>query len=118
MPRKPLLRVALATLLFAALLGCSSTPKPAATGYAAMPPNKDNDLKLYYADGRIVSGAPALARMQEDAEVILWLAGNQFFAMDDVVHAFQAQQPATDVGLITLPISWQHADGRVRGVWG
>jgi ABC-type molybdate transport system substrate-binding protein len=109
MPRKSLFAV-VSALVLGALAACSSNPqqpsaaaaKPAA-GYAAMPPNKDNDLKLYYADGRIVSGAPALARMQQDAEVILWLAGNQFFAMDDVVHAFQAQSPGTDVGLITLP---------------
>jgi hypothetical protein len=37
------------------------------------------------------------------AALVLWLAGNQFFAMDDVVHAFQAQHPGTTVGLITLP---------------
>jgi ABC-type molybdate transport system substrate-binding protein len=104
------LLAALSALFLGALAACSSNPqqsaaaaaKPAAQ-YAAMPPKKDNDLKLYYADGRIVSGAPALARMQQDAEVILWLAGNQFFAMDDVVRAFQAQHPGTDVGLITLP---------------
>jgi ABC-type molybdate transport system substrate-binding protein len=35
--------------------------------------------------------------------VILWLAGNQFFAMDDVVAAFQKKYPGTSVGLITLP---------------
>jgi hypothetical protein len=28
--------------------------------------------------------------MQRDAQLVLWLAGNQFFAMDDVVQAFQA----------------------------
>jgi ABC-type molybdate transport system substrate-binding protein len=38
-----------------------------------------------------------------DAQLVLWLAGNQFFAMDDVVHAFQRQHPSTTVGLITLP---------------
>ena len=76
--------------------------KPAA-GLAAMPPKKDSDLKLYYADGRIASGAAALARMQQDAELILWLAGNQFFAMDDVVRAFQSANRGIDVGLITLP---------------
>lgn len=107
MPSKPF-SGALAALFLAALAACSSAPQqPAAAakpaGYAAMPPNKDNDLKLYYADGRLVSGAAALSRMQQDAEVVLWLAGNQFFAMDDVVRAFQAQHPATDVGLITLP---------------
>jgi hypothetical protein len=76
--------------------------KPAAA-YAVIPPKKDTDLKLYYADGRIVTGTAALGRMQQDAELILWLAGNQFFAMDDVVRAFQSQNRGTDVGLITLP---------------
>lgn len=76
--------------------------RPAAA-YAVIPPKKDTDLKLYYADGRIINGAAALGRVQQDAELILWLAGNQFFAMDDVVRAFQGQNPGADVGLITLP---------------
>jgi ABC-type molybdate transport system substrate-binding protein len=38
-----------------------------------------------------------------DAKLVLWLAGNQFFAMDDVVHAFQKGHAGTTVGLITLP---------------
>jgi ABC-type molybdate transport system substrate-binding protein len=104
-------RVLMPALALAVLLGgCSATPEtppPAAAqpaaGYAAIPPKKDSDLKLYYADGRIAGGPEALARMQQDAEVILWLAGNQFFAMDDVVRAFQKHTPGTDVGLITLP---------------
>lgn len=99
--------VAAAAIAAVAFAGCASAPeKPAAkasTTYAVIPPNKDNDLKLYYAEGRIIRGADALARMQQDAEVILWLAGNQFFAMDDVVRAFQAQNRGMDVGLITLP---------------
>jgi len=97
------------------LAGCAQQPaqetrKPAVpaaaaqpAAYAVIPPKKDTDLKLYYADGRIASGAAALGRMQQDAELILWLAGNQFFAMDDVVRAFQGQNPGMDVGLITLP---------------
>lgn len=71
--------------------------------YAQIPPNKDNDIKLYTADGKIVKGADALGRMQKEAGLILWLAGNQFFAMDDVVKAFQKTAPGTVVGLITLP---------------
>jgi ABC-type molybdate transport system substrate-binding protein len=70
---------------------------------AVIPPNKDSDLKLYRTDGRIVTGAEALGAMQRDAQLILWLAGNQFFAMDDVVRAFQAQNPGVTVGLVTLP---------------
>ena len=82
----------------------ASAQKPAAnTKYAVIPKGKDNDLKLYRADGSIVKGAPALERMPRDAKIILWLAGNQFFAMDDVVHAFQRKNPDVEVGLITLP---------------
>ncbi len=70
---------------------------------ATIPKDKDNDIKLYLAAGALVKGADALGRMQQDAGVILWLAGNQFFAMDDVVRAFQKQNPGLDVGVITLP---------------
>ena len=106
---------ACATISCALLAGCAPQPaqqaQPAAqqaaarpaAAYAVIPPKKDTDLKLYHADGRIVSGAAALERMQQDAGLILWLAGNQFFAMDDVVRAFRSQSPGTDVGLITLP---------------
>ncbi len=71
--------------------------------YTVVPPNKDDDIRLYYADGRVIQGADALRRMQKDSGLVLWLAGNQFFAMDDVVRAFQAHSPGTNVGLITLP---------------
>jgi len=83
--------------------------KPAGAGvqaakkYAAIPKNKDNDIKLYERDGRVIKGAEALGRMQRDADLILWLAGNQFFAMDDVVGAFQKHKPGVSVGVITLP---------------
>lgn len=80
------------------------TGAPAAgVKYAVIPKGKDTDLTLYYADGRTAKGAAALGSMQRDAELILWLAGNQFFAMDDVVRAFQRHNPGVDVGLITLP---------------
>lgn len=93
--------------------GCATQPAgqvtaptaaaPKAGAYAIIPPGKDNDLKLYYTDGRMLKGPGALGAMQRDAELVLWLAGNQFFAMDDVVRAFQAANPGIDVGLITLP---------------
>jgi ABC-type molybdate transport system substrate-binding protein len=92
--------------------GCASKPaqtraaegnKPAAAGFAAIPKNKDSDLKLYYADGRTLTGADALGRMPREAGLVLWLAGNQFFAMADVVAAFQKQNPGVVVGTITLP---------------
>lgn len=99
--------VAAGVLAAVGLAGCSSAPeKPAPKGaapFAVIPPDKDDDLKLYYAGGRTLRGAVALARMQQDAGLVLWLAGNQFFAMDDVIGAFQAQNPGVHVGLITLP---------------
>jgi ABC-type molybdate transport system substrate-binding protein len=94
------------------IAGCSHAPEatkpvaPQSKGSAAftiIPANKDSDLKLYYRDGRIASGAAALERMQQDAGLILWLAGNQFFAMNDVIAAFQKEAAGTNVGLITLP---------------
>ena len=75
----------------------------AAPAFAQIPQGKDSDLKLYRAGASTVRGAEALARMPHEAAVILWLAGNQFFAMDDVVQAFQKLNPGSNVGLITLP---------------
>ena len=68
----------------------------------AIPAGKDTDLKLFAADGGVVMGRDALERMAK-ADVILWIAGNQFFAMDDVVAAFRKRRSGTSVGLITLP---------------
>ena len=102
--------------------GCASAPADgpvlaAATGaMAAVPPGKENDLKLYEAGGRIVMGVEAMERMQKDAMLVLWLAGNQFFAMDDVVHAFQKQNPGVVVGLVTLPPGLL-VDAVVGGGW-
>lgn len=101
--------VAAAMVVCALLVGCAQQgPAPSAAAAAAaklavIPKNKDSDLKLYLADGQVVSGADALGRMQSEAGLILWLAGNQFFAMNDVVHAFQKAHPGIQVGLITLP---------------
>ena len=76
-----------------------------ATGQAAVnapqiPPKKDNDLKFYAADGKIVKGREALEKMPS-AGLVLWLAGNQFFAMDDVTPL--SVNAGTSVALITLP---------------
>lgn len=88
----------------------TAAPSPAAGAsttapgkLATIPKGKDSDLKLYLAAGGIVGGAEALRRMPKEANLILWLAGNQFFAMDDVVRAFQRRNPGLSVGLVTLP---------------
>src|SRR4051812_35120661 len=67
-----------------------------------LPNGKETDIKFYDVSGKTVTGQDAFEKMPE-AELVLWLAGNQFFAMDDVVHAFQKERPGTTVGLITLP---------------
>lgn len=81
-----------------------------------IPAGKDNDLKLYLTGGNIVLGASAMERMQKEAEVILWLAGNQFFAMDKVIAAFQKRHPSIRVGLVTLPPGLL-LDAIVAGGW-
>lgn len=103
---------AIPILLLTSLLGCASAPEqnsapkpstPVAT-LERIPPNKDNDLRLFYKDGRLLKGSPALEKMNTDANLTLWLAGNQFFAMEDVVRTFQKEHPEVgNVGLITLP---------------
>jgi len=95
--------LALAACAVAPPMSTGTAASPTAAAFATIPANKDSDLKLYRADGRVETGAAALGAMQRDAQLILWLAGNQFFAMDDVVRAFQKQNPGTVVGLVTLP---------------
>jgi ABC-type molybdate transport system substrate-binding protein len=68
----------------------------------AIPKGKESDVKYYAADGGTLIGREAFEQMPK-AGLVLWLAGNQFFAMDEVVHTFQKQHPGTTVGLITLP---------------
>ena len=50
-----------------------------------IPEGKETDLKLYGANGGGVAvGREALDQMPKSG-LVLWLAGNQFFAMDDVI---------------------------------
>jgi ABC-type molybdate transport system substrate-binding protein len=98
--------VASAILLAATLLTSRSPVLAQSTPprqLAAIPPNKDTDLKFYRADGTVQKGVEALDHMASDADLVLWVAGNQFFAMDEVVGAFQKTHPGVTVGLITLP---------------
>src|SRR6266702_5272358 len=91
----------------------------------AIPEGEETDVKFYAADGGTKIGREAFEQMSQ-AGLVLWLGGNQFFAMDDVVHAFQKQRPGTTVGLITLPPGlllqaikaggWIYADKDYRGL--
>lgn len=103
-------RFALSALTALGLLtsqaNAEDAPKPAtaASAFEIIPPKKDNDLRIFYTDGKIVKGTPALEKMNNDANLTMWLAGNQFFAMEDVIHAFQKMHPeAGNVAVITLP---------------
>ncbi|MGA7253238.1 MAG: substrate-binding domain-containing protein [Pseudolabrys sp.] len=92
----------------------------------AIPKNKETDIKFYPTSGSsAVIGKDALEDMPK-AGLVLWLAGNQFFAMDDVVHAFQNEHPGVTVGVITLPPGlllqaikaggWAYLDKEYRGL--
>jgi ABC-type molybdate transport system substrate-binding protein len=82
----------------------SSGPGEASTVLAlpSVPDGKETDLKFCASDGGIVTGREALEQMGH-AGLVLWVAGNQFFAMDDVIAAFQRQHTGISVGLMTLP---------------
>ncbi len=106
------IQIAVAVVAFTPILGglpaawsqASDHPTPPSPSKTmpAVPHGKDNDLKLYEPGGRIVKGCEAMQRMSQ-ADLVLWLAGNQFFAMDEVIGSFQRQYPGKGVGLITLP---------------
>jgi ABC-type molybdate transport system substrate-binding protein len=103
-PRKLLAAIG---LIVVATLAEAQTAPPNSTANAikvpAIPIGKETDVKFYAANGGgVVMGRDALEQMPK-AGLVLWLAGNQFFAMDDVIGAFQKHNPATSVGLITLP---------------
>lgn len=94
------------------------SPDVPATGdgpLEVIPPGKDDDLRLFYPNGEIVRGREALALMVTDADLNIWLAGNQFFAMADVVRAFQRSEPAR-VGVITMPPG-KVLEATLKGGW-
>ena len=95
--------LALAALCFSAFLPAAASAQPAPPNkLAVIPPDKDSDLKFYNRDGTILKGVAALEKMHA-ADLSLWVAGNQFFAMDEVIGRFQKAHPGLTVGLITLP---------------
>ena len=92
----------------ATLLAHAQTPpsqssmSTAASQMPPLPKGKETDVKFYDESGSAVTGKAAFDKMPH-ARLVLWLAGNQFFAMDEVVRTFQREHPTTTVGLITLP---------------
>jgi ABC-type molybdate transport system substrate-binding protein len=110
------LSIALSATLLVLLAACANetppmatitrvaAPAPAPLALETIPPKKDTDLRLFYANGAILTGTSALQKMDSDAKLTMWLAGNQFFAMEEVIHAFQKAHPEVgNVAVITLP---------------
>ncbi len=67
--------------------------------------DREHDIRVFRPDGSDIQGDAAFAAMPA-VDLSIWVAGNQFFAMPDVIHAFQDRFPAgkkPSVGLITLP---------------
>ena len=88
-------------LLTVAALCASVSARAALT---PIPPGHDSDLRVFLSGGRTLSGPAALEKMRSGADLDLWVAGNQYFAMGDVVRAFQKTHPqAAAIGVITLP---------------
>ena len=100
-PPRAVFAVAFAVLSLMAVMGPAGAQE--SRPYATIPAGHDADLKFYSETGGITKGVPALMRIQSDADLILWLAGNQFFAMDDVVASFQRLHPNLKIALVTLP---------------
>lgn len=89
------------SLLCACLMMIATAPALAAS-LVAVPADHDSDLRWFGADGKKLDGAEAFRRMPT-ADLTVWVAGNQFFAMDRVIGDFQAAHRGLSVGLITLP---------------
>src|SRR5215475_7187965 len=112
---------------FITLLGGAAVWPVAARGqpsdiegkFAVLPPDHDNDIKFYLDAGRIVTGPEALGRIQTEADLVLWLSGNQFFAMGELISALRKEHPMK-IGLLTLPPGLLRAAiqrGGWRGGW-
>lgn len=94
----------------------SAQGNPDVKKFEMIPANKDDDLRVFYPDGKITKGEAALELMQTGKPgLTIWLAGNQFFAMEDVIHAFQ-QQHKDIVGVITMPPG-KVLDAILKGGW-
>ena len=101
-PRKLLAAIG---LMAVATLVSAQTAFPNSTANAiempAIPEGKETEVKFYAANGGgVVMGRDAFEQIPK-AGLVLWLAGNQFFAMDDVIadaHWINSEHPAFSVG--------------------
>lgn len=100
--------IALFSLSTSAVFAAPNTETPIQSNLSAqkletIPADKDEDLRVLYPDGKIVKGEDALKLMQSGKTGFnIWLAGNQFFAMEAVIKSFQKNHRNV-VGVITMP---------------
>ena len=92
----------LSAATFASILLSAAFVHAEPIGMPTVPPGRQSDIKFYSSSGDSVIGAAAF-KAAMDAGLVLWVAGNQFFAMDDVVRGFQKVNSGVSVALITLP---------------
>lgn len=110
----------LTSLIFGILI--LSATALATEGLERLSGDHDRDLRFFTRDSarhpvEVIQGAPALGRMAAGADLNLWLAGNQFFAMEDVIRAFMKSEPSIrSVGVVTLPPGLI-ADAILKGGW-
>lgn len=90
------------TMLRLALLALLLAAPARAADLVPVPAGHEVDMRFFAASGENLDGAAAFARMA-GADLNLWVAGNQFFAMPRAIGAFQKQHPGLSVGLLTLP---------------
>jgi ABC-type molybdate transport system substrate-binding protein len=91
------------SLTFVSWLGWAAACQDAAAAeLVPVPEGHDSDVRFFEADGRQLDGMAAFRRMA-GADLAVWVAGNQFFAMPGVIGAFRAHRPGVTVGLMTLP---------------
>ncbi len=98
------LLITLSTLTASTTYAAPDTPTQVSVQkLEVIPADKDEDIRVFFPDGRIVKSEEAIQLMQTGKTGLnIWLAGNQFFAMEAVVHAFQKQHHDI-VGVITMP---------------
>ena len=78
----------------------------------------DQDFRVFTVHKPVIMGIAALRLMTSQTDLNLWLAGNQFFAMEKVIQQFQEKYPTVkSVGVITLPPG-KEADAILKGGWG
>lgn len=99
MPGSPIARAYAIALAFACLCaGAVAHAEP-----VALTGEHDEDVRLFKGSGEEIRGLRALEAMDDPDVLVVWFAGNQFFAMERVVRTFQSMHGPADVGVLTLP---------------